>query len=133
MTYEHPGIAGMYGLLPGPGVRVETMRRTASRLFETWQFERIWGWDFPMLAMCAARLGEPERAVDFLLHASSRFQFTDAGLATGGPFPYFPSNGGLLYAVAMMCAGWPGCEPRHAPGFPANAWTVRWEDLSPAL
>ncbi|MBK7711782.1 MAG: hypothetical protein IPN67_05190 [Bacteroidales bacterium] len=32
------------------------------------------------------------------------------GLASGGPFPYFPSNGALLTAVAMMVAGWDGSE-----------------------
>ena len=129
----HPAIAGTHGLLPGCGVDVETMQRTASRLFAAWRYDRMWGWDFPMLAMCAARLEEPARAVDLLLHASPQFQFTDAGLATGGPFPYFPSNGGLLYAVAMMCAGWTGAPHRHAPGFPSAGWTVRTEGLHAAL
>ena len=35
------------------------------------------------------------------------FAFEDHGFVGGGraPFPYFPGNGGLLYAVAMMAAG----------------------------
>ncbi|MFQ9020362.1 MAG: hypothetical protein ACLR6J_00760 [Parabacteroides merdae] len=44
-----------------------------------------------------------------LMHPSAGFQFDEHGLATGGPFPYFPSNGALLTAVAiMMCGGWDG-------------------------
>lgn len=133
-NFEHPGLIGVYGLLPGDGVDLPTMRRTAEKVFAGWQFDHTWGWDFPMLAMCAARLGNPSMAVDFLLSFGSRFEFDDACLATGGPFPYFPSNGGLLYAVALMAAGWDGAPERPAPGFPADgSWTVRAEGLHRAI
>mgnify|MGYP000644668283 CR=1 FL=1 len=69
-----------------------------------------------MLAMAAARTGQPALAIDMLMHPSAGFQFDEHGLATGGPFPYFPSNGALLTAVAMMCGGWGGSEG-EAPGF----------------
>lgn len=132
-NFEHPAISGAYGLLPGDGVDRATMRRTLDKINQVWRFEEIWGWDFPMLAMCAARLGDPEKALDFLFTKSARFQFDERGLATGGPFPYFPSNGGLLYAVAMMAAGWDGAPKTHTPGFPANGkWKVRFEGLAPA-
>jgi hypothetical protein len=133
-NYEHPALIGPYGWLPGDGVDIPTMARTAEKVFTGWQFDNTWGWDFPMLAMCAARLGRPDDAVDFLLHPAGGFQFDDAGLATGGPFPYFPSNAGLLYAIAFMAAGWDGAPERHAPGFPTDKrWVVRFEDLQPAL
>lgn len=132
-NWEHPALTGLYGWLPGDGVELETMRRTFQKVRETWRFDRTWGWDFPMLAMAAARLGDPEGAVNFLLHPAGGFQFNAVGLATGGPFPYFPSNGGLLYAAAMMAAGWDGAPARSAPGFPGNGqWVVRWEGLKPA-
>ena len=67
-----------------------------------------------MLAMAAARTGQPALAIDMLMHPSAGFQFDEHGLATGGPFPYFPSNGALLTAVAMMCGGWDGSEGRFA-------------------
>jgi hypothetical protein len=130
-AWEHPAVAGIFGLLPGDGADPERMRETFHAVMRTWDFERVWGWDFPMLAMCAARVGLPEHAVQLLLHRSPNFQFADNGLATGGPWPYFPSNGGLLYAVAMMAAGWDGAPDRSAPGFPAD-WDVRWEGLSRA-
>jgi hypothetical protein len=133
-NFEHPALIGVYGWLPGDGVDVPTIRRTADRVFQGWQFDHTWGWDFPMLAMCAARLGNPAQAIDFLLHPAAGFQFDDAGYATGGPFPYFPANGGLLYAIALMAAGWDGAPSHHAPGFPEDGqWDVRWEGLRPAL
>ncbi|MDR1816583.1 MAG: hypothetical protein LBR07_00005, partial [Puniceicoccales bacterium] len=47
---------------------------------------------------------------------------------------YLPGNGGVLYAVAMLAAGWNGAPARHAPGFPANGkWKVRFENIKPAL
>ena len=66
-NYEHPALIGAFGWLPGDGVDIPTMERTADRVFTGWRFSRTWGWDFPMLAMCAARIGRPDDAVGFLL------------------------------------------------------------------
>lgn len=130
-TYEHPALTGVYGMLPGDGVDLPTFKRTLEKVSKEWQFNRIWGWDFPMLAMAAARTGQPALAIDMLMHPSAGFQFDEHGLATGGPFPYFPSNGALLTAVAMMCGGWDGSEG-EAPGFPKDgSWTVRYEGFVP--
>ena len=130
-TYEHPALTGVYGMLPGDGVDLPTFKHTLEKVCKEWQFNRIWGWDFPMLAMAAARTGQPALAIDMLMHPSAGFQFDEHGLATGGPFPYFPSNGALLTAVAMMCGGWDGSEG-EAPGFPEDgSWTVRYEGFVP--
>lgn len=128
-AWEHPALTGALGWLPGDGVDRTVMDRTFQAAMRHWDFAKVWGWDFPMLAMCAARLGRPSEAVDLLLH--ERFSFTRCGLSDSGPFPYFPSNGGLLYAVALMAAGWDGApDGRPAPGFPADgSWSVRCEGL----
>lgn len=130
-NFEHPAMTGAYGMLPGEGVDTLRMARTLRKIVDTWNFERTWGWDFPMLAMCAARLRQPELAVDFLMHESSGFQFDELGFATGGPYPYMPSNGGLLYAVAMMARGEWTHSVMGETGFP-ESWNVRWEKLRPA-
>ena len=133
-NFEHPGLTGVYGMLPGDGVDTVVFKETLNRVISVWNFNRTWGWDFPMVAMAAARSGYPDKAVDMLLHESNGFQFDEHGLATGGPFPYFPSNGALLTAVAMMAAGWDGAPDTHAPGFPQDgSWIVRWEGLKRAL
>lgn len=133
-NWEHPALIGAYGMLPGDGVDIPTMRRTLETVHEKWKLHETWGWDFPMLAMCAARMGEPERAVDYLLNYPA-FDFDVHGLVGGGraPFPYFPGNGGLLYAVAMMAEGWDGASSGKAPGFPKKGWVVRCEGLKKAL
>ncbi|HLO98155.1 MAG TPA: hypothetical protein VK171_06145, partial [Fimbriimonas sp.] len=133
-NFEHPAISGVLGMLPGDGVDAATMRRTLSKVKQVWRFNEIWGWDFPMLAMSAARTGDGKSAIDYLLTSEERFQFDEVGLATGGPFPYFPSNGGLLYAVALMAAGWDGAPKGNAPGFPKDgSWVVKWEGLKRAI
>lgn len=133
-NWEHPALIGAYGMLPGDGVDVSTMERTLMKVHSVWKLHETWGWDFPMLAMCAARLGKPEMAVDYLLNYPA-FDFDAFGLVGGGraPFPYFPGNGGLLYAVAMMTAGWDGGPARNAPGFPKKGWVVKHEGLQKAL
>ncbi len=133
-NWEHPGLVGPLGLLPGDGVDAAVMGRTVRKVWDAWQWDRkTWGWDFPLLAMAAARNGMPAMAVDALLHPAARNTMNALGLSEGGPYPYFPSNGGLLYAVAMMAAGWDGASDRPAPGFPDDgSWAVAWEGLTVA-
>jgi hypothetical protein len=99
--------------------------------------QTTWGWDYPLMAMTAARLHEPDKAVSFLLHDSMNFQFGASGMTprfSGGQRvaeTYFPSNGGLLLAIALMAGGWDG-ETGNAPGFPKDGrWQVRSEGLQP--
>jgi hypothetical protein len=133
-NFEHPALTGLFGWLPGDGVDHSTILRTAEKVFECWQFQRTWGWDYPMLAMCAARLEDPSKAIDFMLTNSSQFSFSNVGLANGGPYPYMPSNGALLYAAAFMAAGWDGCQQHNAPGFPQDGlWEVKHEGLYSAV
>jgi len=123
----------------------ETAHRTVLTVWQTWDWNKCWGWDFPWMAMAAARVGEPQIAVEALLkEAGNKNHYDQRGVNTGGPCPHLPGNGGLLYAVAMMAAGWDppspqsfgatrGAPPHHAPGFPRDgSWTVRWEGSKPA-
>jgi hypothetical protein len=130
---DHPSMVAAYGLVPpGPLIDPETMRRTYDDVLKNWDWSSTWGWDYPMLAMTAARLGEPQKAVDALFIKSPKNRY----LANGHNYQsarlplYLPGNGGLLTAVAMMAAGWDGCPDRYAPGFPDNGkWNIRWQGL----
>jgi hypothetical protein len=127
-------VLGALGMLPGPGVDPPAMRRTLDWIWQHWSWPDTWGWDYPLVAMSAARLGQPGRAVDALLfdvpknaHRANGHNHQRPGLTI-----YLPGNGGLLAAVAMMAAGWDGAPTTHAPGFPADGrWLVRWEGLRP--
>lgn len=133
---DHPAVLGALGVLPGRGLDPAVMRRTLDWIREHWNWEDTWGWDYPMVAMTAARLGDGRSAVDALLldtptnvYRPNGHNYQRPGLAI-----YLPGNGGLLYAVAMMAAGWDGAPDRPAPGFPHDGtWTVRWEGLRPAF
>jgi len=133
-AWEHPDPIGVFGMLPPiEGVDRETAHRTLKKVWTTWNWDRTWGWDLPWMAMAAARNGEPLMAVEALLKDSGRNHFDTIGVNTGGPCPYLPGNGGLLYAVAMMAAGWDGSPAKNAPGFPDDgSWVVKWEGLKKA-
>ena len=133
---DHPSMLGALGVLPGETVDRETMRRTLFKVMKEWKWDQTWGWDYPLTAMTAARLGEAKLAVDALLMTTEKNRYLRNGHNWQRPnLPcYLPGNGGLLYAVAMMAGGWRGAPPGHAPGFPDDgSWTVRSEDLNTAL
>jgi len=130
---DHPSMVAAFGFVPPtPLIDPETMKRTLDHVIQKWDWPSTWGWDYPMLAMTAARLGEQEKAVDALFIESQKNRYLDNGHNyQSARLPlYLPGNGGLLSAVAMMAAGWDGCPESPAPGFPDNGkWNVRWEGL----
>lgn len=133
---DHPSMLGALGMLSDETVDRETMRRTLFRVMKDWQWDQTWGWDYPLTAMTAARLGERKVAVDALLMTTGKNRYLPNGHNWQRPnLPcYLPGNGGLLYAVAMMAGGWRGAPRRHAPGFPDDgSWTVRSEGLNKTL
>ena len=89
--------------------------------------------DYGMIAMCAARLGKAETALEALLIDKGKNTYLVSGHNFQEPKRlrlYLPGNGSLLAAVAMMCAGWDGCLEPSNPGFPKDGkWNVRWEGL----
>jgi len=131
---DHPSVLATYGMLPETKLLdKQVMRKTFDLVWKTWSWSDTWGWDFPMTAMAAARLNLPEKAVDALLMDIK----TNTYLVNGHNYQdnrlrlYLPGNGGLLTAVAMMCAGWDG-NTNKTPGFPKNGkWKVAWEGLQP--
>ncbi len=129
---DHPSVFGTYGMLPETTLLdKKIMKNTFDLIWDSWSWEETWGWDFPMTAMTAARLNMPEKAVDALfMKVQTNTYLVNGHNYQEGRLPiYLPGNGGLLTAVAMMCAGWDGTIENN-PGFPKNGkWKVRWEGL----
>lgn len=131
-TSDHMAVLGAVGVLPvNKLIRPDYMRNTLKWIYNNWNWGKTWGWDYPMTAMDAARLGEPEIAVNALLMNKR----TNTYLVNGHNYQdsrlriYLPGNGALLNAVALMCAGWDGSKLKN-PGFPRNGkWNVMWEDI----
>jgi hypothetical protein len=135
-AWEHPALLGALGVLPGDHIDPAIMAATVRAVRAKWDFARIWGWDYPTAALCAARTLQPELAVDFLTMAAPTNRF----LANGANFQregsnavpcYYPGNGALLSAIALMAGGWdagPTKSTGPAPGFPKDGkWNVRVE------
>ncbi|MFT4089107.1 MAG: hypothetical protein QM645_00150 [Asticcacaulis sp.] len=154
---DHPSFLMAYGLIGGahtdPAIMKATLRATEAH----WDMRQTWGWDFPVAAMTAARVGDPEAAIDWLFKDLRNNQWGVSGMTPRvhidsagdsmvaesarkvGPDgvgfrraaeTYFPSNGSLLLAVGMMAAGWDGASG-HAPGFPKDGWVVRYDNIKP--
>ncbi len=133
---DHPSMLGALGILSGEKVDRETMRRTLKKVMKEWNWLETWGWDYPMTAMTAARLGEPAIAIDALLLDTPKNHYAANGHNYQRPnLPlYLPGNGGLLYAIALMANGWKGAPDTHSPGFPSDgSWTVRSEGFEPRI
>ena len=135
---DHPAVLGACGLLPFPGksgkstlYNINKMKATLNWVMQNWNWQTTWGWDYGMIAMAAARLGDPDTALKALLIDTQKNTYLPSGHNFQTPDRlrvYLPGNGALLTAVAMMCAGWDGCTQPHNPGFPQDGtWNVRWE------
>jgi hypothetical protein len=119
---DHPSMLAALGVLPGRKVDRETMRRTLKKVFAEWQWPDTWGWDFPVVAMTAASLGEPSLAIDALLMETPKNTWLPNGHNwQRANLPcYLPGNGGLLLAIAHMAR----------TGAFAKSWNVRWEGFA---
>jgi hypothetical protein len=132
---DHPAVLGPFGMLPSVLEYGDTIatRKTLDWVMQNWNWPTTWGWDYGMTAMAAARMGQPETALQALLMDTQKNTY----LKNGHNFQtsdrlriYLPGNGALLTAIAMMCAGWDGCCEPLNPGFPKDGtWNVRWENL----
>lgn len=133
---DHPTLLGALGMLPNKTIDVKMMEKTLEKVLKSWNRENTWGWDYPLIAMTAARVGRPDLAINALLMDTQKntyllngHNYQDKNLTI-----YLPGNGGLLTAVAMMAVGWDGAPDINAPGFPKDGnWIVKYEGLKPVL
>lgn len=148
--HDHPSMLMALGMMPEtPVVDRATMNRTLDAVLQHWDWQtKIWGWDYPMIAMTATRLGRPEVAMEVLLrngpnniylpngHAPVR---SDEALPANAPpgarrreiAVYLPANGSFLAAVSLMLGGWDGAPGEH-PGIPRDGtWVVKAEGWKP--
>ncbi len=131
---DHPAVLGALGIIPpANSLDTATMHRTFDLVQHVWHWDQTWGWDFPLVAMTATRLHQPQKALDALFKTIQ----TNTYLPNGHNYQddrltiYLPGNGGLLATIALMCAGYDGNTVKD-PGFPADgSWKVHWEGLKP--
>lgn len=149
--HDHPEMLMPLGFLPETrAVDRATMNRTLDGVLTQWDWQtKIWGWDYPMIAMTAARLNRPDDAIAILMRdgPNNRYlptghcpQRSDEAMPKNPPpgkrkreiATYYPANGAFLATIALMVAGWDGAETDagDAPGFPKDGtWKIRAEGL----
>jgi len=135
-------LTGILGLMPpSKAITLDTAIRTQARAKELYsqRFGRMFGgggggagWAAGMNAVGLAKLGDPKGALESLLGGlGTAYGINGVNRGLGGA--YLPTNGALLYAAAIMAAGWEGAPDRNAPGFPDDgSWVVKWEGLMKA-
>jgi protein-glucosylgalactosylhydroxylysine glucosidase len=127
---DHPMVLGVAGFLPiSEKIDKKILKNTLDTVIKKWDWNSAWGWDFPMAAMCATVLDEPEQALNLLMKNTYKNRY----LMNGHNYQdddlplYLPGNGSLLSAVAFMCTY---RNEKGENGFPSNGkWTVRYEDF----
>ncbi|WKK59489.1 hypothetical protein [Sphingobacterium sp. BN32] len=127
---DHPTVLAALGMVPeSPKLDKQILKNTLDTVWKTWFWDETWGWDFPMVAMSAARLKLPNKALDalFMNIQTNTYLKNGHNYQDGRLRIYLPGNGGVLAAVAMMVAGWDG-EEQEFPGFPNDGtWKIKAE------
>ncbi len=127
---DHPSMLMALGWLPPTEmISPDVMRSTLDAVWARWDLQSSWGWDYPVMAMTAARLGDLRRAFDALLLPSPKNEFLANGhnpQIPGFLSLYLPANGGLLAAIAHIVAAIEAGTP--VP----EGWRVAYEGGAPS-
>lgn len=131
---DHPSMLAAYGVLSDPTVDKKVMRRTLETVLARWQYPTLWGWDFAVMAMTAARLSDPGLAMNILLRDTLKNQYVVSGhnyQKTRKDLPlYLPGNGSLLLAIALLLAGSKDAGTKR-DGVLCKGWKIRYEGIHP--
>jgi hypothetical protein len=125
----HPAHVAALGLVPRTGlIDDKTMEATLLDVLDSWDWGGSAGWDFPMLALTAARLHRPDLAVRALMldQPGNTYLVTGHNWQSPERPAQLSGNGAFLLAAGLMAAGWDGSEDN--PGFPA-AWGAAHERI----
>jgi hypothetical protein len=130
---DHPSMLAMYGVLDSDKTDINIMSATLDKVLSIWDKKTFYGWDFPMMAMTACRLGRYKDAIDLLLMENPKNTWLENGhnkMTGDDALPlYLPGNGGLLLAAAMIVAGY---GEKRGSSFP-EGFTVNIEGILPYI
>jgi hypothetical protein len=127
---DHPMVLGILGFIPETSkIDKKILFKTLETVLKKWKWETCWGWDFPLAAMSATALDQPDLAIDLLLMDTPKntyllngHNYQDENLTI-----YLPGNGSLLTAIAMMSTY---KNKKDKKGFPQNGkWKVKFEKI----
>jgi len=117
---DHPSFLMAYGFIPGERIDRDAMARTFAAVEANWDIRQTWGWDFPMMAMTAARIGEPEKAVDWLFADLKNNQWGVTGMT---PRVHLDEHADELVPVSAGAGGVAMTVNPDGPGYRRAAET----------
>jgi hypothetical protein len=117
---DHPSFLMAYGFIPGARIDPAAMRRTFEAVEQNWDMRQTWGWDFPMMAMTAARLGEREKAVAWLFADLKNNQWGVTGMT---PRVHLDAHAEELVPVSAGAGGVATAVNPDGPGYRRAAET----------
>ena len=97
---------GMYSYFKSSIVQKELIKNTLHKILKEWSLDDTWGWDFPMLAMCAENVGDHQLAISILKMNALKNGYLKNG--HNPQFPkkalplYLPGNGAFLLAISHI-------------------------------
>jgi len=125
------------GYLPKtPMIDEKIMTTTFDNLYAKSGMRGFISWAQGKGALTAARIGEPDKAVNILCNDTFGAHFLKNGHVQRAKEPlacpaYLPANASFMAAAALMAGGWEGAPNVNAPGFPQDgSWHVRAEGLN---
>lgn len=126
-NYDHPSMLCAYGVLPGWRMNEKIVRATLDKVMEVWKWDETWGWDYALLAMCAAKLGDSQTALDVLLKDTIKNTYSKNGHVYQYPsLPcYIDTNSSFLLALGFIAAG---CDSNPKCMFPED-WNIKIEGI----
>lgn len=117
---DHPSFLMADGFIPGDRIDPKIMRRTLDMVASTWDLRQTWGWDYPMIAMTAARVGDREHAVDWLFADQKNNQWGITGMT---PRVHLEAHAESLVPKAGGAGGVPLADNPDGTGFARVAET----------
>lgn len=105
-NHDHPMMIGMYSYFKSSIVQKKFIKNTLHKILNDWSLDDTWGWDFPMLAMCAENIGDHALAISILKMNALKNGYLKNGHNPQLPkkaLPlYLPGNGAFLLAISHM-------------------------------
>ncbi|MDE6583952.1 MAG: hypothetical protein K2K15_00980, partial [Anaeroplasmataceae bacterium] len=105
-NHDHPMMIGMYSYFKSSIVNKDIIKNTLHKILKSWSLDDTWGWDFPMLAMCAENIGDHALAISILKMNALKNGYLKNGhnpqLPKNALPLYLPGNGAFLLAISHM-------------------------------
>ena len=109
-NYDHPLPIMAYSFFKSERLDKNIIKNSLDKIFKTWDFDKMWGWDFPSISMCLNNLGLKDEALKFIKTNYPKNTYLKNGHNAQIPddeiLPlYLPGNGALIIFIYLFLNG----------------------------